>query len=771
MPGPFCFAWAGGVIEEQQTVVTTGTTTAGSTTISGIPSTAISSLSAGLIYNIAGNGLVAGSTFMAPASGATSIVLDTPATASMNALLTITGPRTPNGPWDPATHGRFDEDVLSLEISQSEGDFATLVIELKNPGLGLLAAGRNLWCWLSWDQAWPGGPPDLLPLFNGRLVGVPRRQAGEGVQLQFIARPDDYALQKAALAASLQVLPYWDPVWLASSISVDTVLETYSALWHVDRATLALSTSDIIEGEDGTITIGENESLYDNFSLSYGSPPLTAVTVSGTVSWNQQAGGIIDITQTILNGFRDQAGAPYGRVLASTSTSAFDLNGGGLINVLSGDGLLNSWPKGGSSIGAGWSFPNGDGGDGRPMNYCEKVVLGSFAHDEWSYDVEYAASLNEDLAAQNVFGGGGDYIPYNDRVMAVLNKGRLVQVQISFPSETLRFRSVAEFAADRPRTETVAAVMVADVQRQLSDSADQDQETIELTSDYVGQGVDPGGALPIGSLVYRSYFQTDRGTQSFEYLLLAARAKLRARARSVDVTFAVPWTTALGIGLKHSVTLLDRRLPDGTCTGKVKSYTLRAADGVQIGEFTLGCTIGNGTPSAAASGEPTYVDEGYVERGWQVYAGSQTVLFEDEFAYQSLEEFAIDDDGLNLSNLSQENAVNYCTVENGMLDQITELDKFQGVVSPTEGDPLTKWRQMATLVTLDLKPVAGSEFHTDFLPALTQLSIPKTIDLGAGTAPRVGPNSDEYKLDAPIGAVALGQLSETVRASWRPRSR
>ena len=127
---------------------------------------------------------------------------------------------------------------------------------------------------------------------------------------------------------------------------------------------------------------------------------------------------------------------------------------------------------------------------------------------------------------------------------------------------------------------------------------------------------------------------------------------------------------------------------------------------------------------------------------------------------------------MNLSNLSQENAVNYCAVKNGMLDQVAALEEFQGVVgSEANGDPLTKMRQMATLVTLDLKPVAGSEFHTDFLPALTQLSIPKTIDLGAGTAPRAGPNSDEYKLDAPIGAVALGQLSETVRAAWRPRVR
>ena len=734
MAGPFCFAWAGGIIAEQQTVVTTGTTAAGSAAITGIPSTAISALTAGLIYNVSGNGIPVAATFVAPASGATAITLDQPAAAAANALLTITGPRAANGPWDPELHNRFDEDVLSVEIAQSEGDFATLTVALKNPGLGLLAAGRNLWVWLSWDQAWPAGPPELIPLFNGRLIGVPRLSAGETVELQFIARPDDFMLQKSALAASLQVLPYWDPVWLASTISADTVLETYSALWHVDRTTLELTTSDIIEGEAGTIEIGEDVALYDNFSLAYGQPPLTAVTVSGSVNWPQQAYGILDITQTILNAFRDQAGAPYGRVLASTPTSFWGATGGGLIQVLSGDGLLNSWPKAGTSIGAGWSFPNGDAGDGKPLNYVDKISAtepGSFAHSEMTYDVEYAASLNEDLAAQNVLGGGGDYIPYNDRVMAVLNKGRLVQVQVSFPTETLKFRMMVEYKADRRRTETVAAVLTADVQRQLSDSADQDQEKIELTSDYVGQGVDAGGALPIGNLVYKSYFATDRGTQSFEYLLLAARAKLRARARSVDVTFAVPWATALGISLKHSITLLDRRLPGGSCTGKIKSYTLKAADGVQLGEFVIGCCIGNGTPISPAVGAPTYVDEDYVERGWQVYAGAQYVLLPDEFAYQSLEEFPVDDDGLNLSNLSQENAVNYCTVLNGMLDQVEALEEFQGVVSPTNGDPISKMRQMATLVTLDLRPVAGSEFHTDFLPALTQLSLPKTIDLAA----------------------------------------
>jgi hypothetical protein len=154
-------------------------------TVTGIPSAALAGLTAGLAYNVSGNGIPVGTTFVAPASGATAITIDQPASsAEIGALLTITGPRTPDAPFDPALHARFDEDVISVEITQSEGDFASLTVGLKNPGVGLLAAGRNLWCWLSWDQAWPDGEPDLVPLFNGRLVGIPRLAAAEVVELQ-----------------------------------------------------------------------------------------------------------------------------------------------------------------------------------------------------------------------------------------------------------------------------------------------------------------------------------------------------------------------------------------------------------------------------------------------------------------------------------------------------------------------------------------------------------------------------------------------------------
>lgn len=699
--------------------------------ITGIPSVALSSLTEGLSYNISGNGIPVGTTFVAPASGATALTIDQPASsADLGAILTITGPRTPNAPFDPALHARFDEDVITVEITQSEGDFATLTVGLKNPGVGLLAAGRNLWCWLSWDQAWTpegGGEPDLVPLFNGRLVGIPRLAAGELVELQFLARPDDYNAQKAALAASLQVLPYWDPVWLAANISADTVLETYSALWHIDRTTLQLSISDIIEGEDGTVTIGEDVALYENFSLAYGESPLVATTVSGTVSWSQQGQGVLDVTPNLVRAFDEVAAAPYGVLpyaLQKTYPNWLRTGGSGMIQALYGDGLESSWPKPGTTIGGGWALSNLVDSSGKPLCFIEEASANN--KGGWLsplvYGVQYTAAINV------VTQGTNDAAPSDSEI--VMGQG-LERIVLSFPLQTYNIRMHVEYKANRPRTETVTAVLTADVQRVLSDTADSDRESVELSSEYVGQGVDPGGGVPIGDLAYKSYFQTDRGTASFEYLLLAARAKMRARARSVEVTLGTDWRTALDIGLRHSITLLDRRLPGGNATGKVKSYTLKAADGVMTGEFTIGCTIGNGTPSIAAVGENTYVDDPYVDRGWQVIAGAQYPLFEDELAYETLDAFVVADDGINLSYFTADEAVNYCTVDNGLEEQLTELDKYRDTIAPTDGDPLTKARELTTTVTLDLKPVQGSEFHTNFFPALTQLSLPKTIDLAA----------------------------------------
>jgi hypothetical protein len=146
---------------------------------------------------------------------------------------------------------------------------------------------------------------------------------------------------------------------------------------------------------------------------------------------------------------------------------------------------------------------------------------------------------------------------------------------ITYSIKAFKIRMNLDFKANRKRTETVTAVVTAGVQRELSDSAESDRESISLTSQTVAEGVDPDGALPIGALSYRSYFQTERGAASFEYLLLAARAKCAPARGPVE-------SPSPCRGPRRCRRLAPTStIPIGDCrkraTGKVKSYKPSAA--------------------------------------------------------------------------------------------------------------------------------------------------------------------------------------------------
>jgi hypothetical protein len=407
--------------------------------------------------------------------------------------------------------------------------------------------------------------------------------------------------------------------------------------------------------------------------------------------------------------------------------SGWDYGGGGLISCLCGDGLKSDWPKPGTDIGGGWSVTTRIDPRGTPYAYILEATMtnqGGWITPAF-YSVNYAGQAPPPSQAGNT----------TDQSNVNVYLHPFGAFTAAFPLNVYKTRMVIEYRADRKRTETVTAVVAAGVQRELSDSSESDRETISLNSDYVGLGVDPNGGIPIGDVAYRSYFQTDRGTASFKYLLLAARAKIRARARSVDISFAVPWRAALPITLRHNVRYTDRRLPGGIATGKVKSYKLTAGEGGMLGEFTIGCAIGTNQAATPSTGTPVWADDGYVDDGYQARAGAQFALTsDDDLYYESLDNYVIADDGLNLTNLTAAQAVNECVVTNGLNVQFPVLNTFQQAVAPLSGDPIGTMRTLTTTVTLDMKPVQGAEFHTSFTPAITELQLPKMIDLGAPSA-------------------------------------
>jgi hypothetical protein len=229
--------------------------------------------------------------------------------------------------FNPAIHARWDEDVYSFHIEHEEGQMPVADIVIKNPDVGLLNTSRKQWAWLSTDVTGA-----IEPLFFGRILGIPSDLLGYQVTVRFIAKSNDYVARKQALADTLRVSPYYDPIFLSDEamIDPDAVLEGYSAAYHVDRIpnhgrkALDWTISDIIEGEDGVLTFTEDEILFGSLSMNLNQSPLRAVRVDAKVHWSQN--------------FRGQTVPIFG----------------GWVKTLTGEHLAQEWPKPGQDLGGGW---------------------------------------------------------------------------------------------------------------------------------------------------------------------------------------------------------------------------------------------------------------------------------------------------------------------------------------------------------------------------------------------------------------------------------
>lgn len=567
-------------------------------------------------------------------------------------------------------HAREDEQVFGFNLFHQEGEFPSLEIDIKNPRVGLLNPGRFQWMWFSYDDGSSDAP---IPLFFGRLVGIPQQIQGEVVRLAFLARPADYAALKAAAAALLKVPPYYDPLWVEPDArdDPDAVLEFYPALFHIDRTSLAVTISDISAGEDGTIDFG-GQFFYNSLGISYSTPPARRVQVDAEVSWDQIAQGEVDFTETIK-----------ARFLAENSAK------GGYIQSYTGGGLVEDWPEPGDNIGEGWEVGQS--------------------------------------SARRSHGQPDDLI-------TVITSNATVKI----PLWSIIIEFNAAYDVSRRRVEKLNFTLEADTQAVLADAGDDEDILISVASADAGSAIDPAdtdypdGATPIRDARRRQYFTTDRGQESLEALISMARARLIARARAVNVDFDIPFDDALALSCRKNAKIDDDRIPGGTATGKIAAYSL-ALDG-DTGEKTakvvIACMCGNGATVSESAGTPDYVEEGYVAAGWQTYSGKTIVPIAGEVSYTDYQNIEPNDDGIDFFAMTPEANLISVDVISPRPDQAAVLGAFQYDIS----DAIAALNQVYTEVDLTLRPLTGGPFETIYPIAVSQLMIPKTIDLGAATA-------------------------------------
>lgn len=576
-----------------------------------------------------------------------------------------------------SSHERSDEDVFAFEIAHTEGDHAALLVDIINPRVGLLNDSREQWAWLSFSD----DETDTTPIFFGRLVGVPEQLQDNIVRLAFTAMPQGFDETKAALADSLRVLPNYDPVWIVADRrdDPDSVLEGYPALFHVDRVTHVVTISDILTGEDGVIDLA-GDFFHDSLDITYGPSPVRKVFVEGEVYWTQVVAGSINLTDEIVAAF-EEAGTtkPY------------------MISSITGEGLMADWPQEGRRIGGGWTVGE------------SSIVRtdGFVAQQSW-----YPTHMVDGRSA-------------------------------SFPVWAMRPEFNVTYEAQRRYSELVRFTLTADVQPLLTEPGEEETIRVTLASpdvdDLIGPADtdNPDGTMPIEDTRRRTYFNTERGRLSVEALIAIARARLLARARAVEIRLATNIRNGLALSCRSNVKIDDTRLPGGTATGKVMGYTLslNGDTGQALCEIIMGCSIGRGDTVTAEPGEPSYVETGVLEPGIQVMTGQSFMPFAGEVTYEEFGHIPPSDDGLDFFDLRPADVIIEISVQYGETEQRELLDTLGG--SSSSGgwgwsslqhveDAL---KEFHTRICVDLKPLNVGPFETQYDLVLSDLMVPKTIDL------------------------------------------
>lgn len=566
-----------------------------------------------------------------------------------------------------------DEDMISLDITHKEGEQATLAMAVRNPRVGLLAPGRQQWAWLSWlDDRNPTA--GVSALFFGRLVGVPSEPQGNQITLNFIARPVDYDAQKLALAETLKVAPWWDPIWIRADYrdDPDSVLEARTQLYHTDRVSLEVSASDMLAGEDGLMDFG-GSFIADSLDIAFDSPPVRRVAVEATVTWDQVAAGVVDISQQLKDAFQ-AAGSGDGYSIRS----------------LTGDGLMVDFPEEGDNLGGGWTFGPSSitrtDGFVRPTDYHQVVMTN----------------------------GTGQ-----------------------FPVWDMSPVLTAAYDVSRQRTEVLTFTLEADCQAILTEPGDEEVISIKV-SGQADELIDPAstdfpeGAPPIGDVRRRAYFPTDRGLRSLDYLIALARSNILARSRAVSVTVTLNnFADGIDLSCRKNARIADPRIPGGEARGKVIGYSLTAQDGQMLASVTIGCTIGKGNTVTAVPGSPSYADDGYVDTGYQFYSGASYMPIAGEVTYTDFSDIPPVDDGVDFFDMRAADTVTQITIINPLPTQQTVLDAFQADFQAA----IDALNQVFTEVDGDLKKLTigrdDPPFTTIYPITVSQLAVPKTIDLEA----------------------------------------
>lgn len=574
----------------------------------------------------------------------------------------------PEDEFDDEVHNVEDLQVFDLTISQAEGEFAKASLEIKNPGFGLLSSSFKKRIFISCDF-----DGNIIPLFSGRVIGIPSDLSGETVMIEYIAQPDDWIDKQQTLVDSLKLdQSYYNKLFIDPDLRDDPaeILATRSELLHWDRTPDGnVTLSDILIGSS-EIDVGD-DLIYDSLKIRFGNPPIKQVDVSVEVQWIQKGIGDVDLSETIRNEFVNLDGSPSPQ-----------------INTLTPLSFQDAWD--GASV---------------PSGYSIKQSILTPVVSDFGLTSEYRRSATVTVSVDffpTKF--GSSLTVRTTSVPRVWYTGTMIleAEYIQKRREILTFSlqsDIQDFSLLAENIETV------DYKLYDPTEVDQDQIIPKSAATFFYDYNDPNFTL------------TSHGIDAVENALLRARAKIAKSSRVVESTFdvAISSLDILQIDCDKSIVIDDDRLPGGRQRGKVVAYSLNISPNGQIANISIASSIGSGITTSGTG----------TEISLESYVNYDDSLMDSSIFYEigtaQIPQIPVDVEQL-ISD--PEYAIQDITVLNSGYEQNQQF--------ALESRPDLYLNDNKTSIEVDLLSMKGeSEFLIEFDISTNTLTLPKQIDLGA----------------------------------------
>jgi hypothetical protein len=188
----------------------------------------------------------------------------------------------------------------------------------------------------------------------------------------------------------------------------------------------------------------------------------------------------------------------------------------------------------------------------------------------------------------------------------------------------------------------------------------------------------------------------------------------------------LPFSYGISLSCRKKIQVSHDSIPGGIAIGKVIGYRLFGSGDGEFGtQVTIGCSVGRGGTVTAVPGDPEWASSDWAGPDYQVHLGATIV----PVAGVSYGDFSTppNDDGINFFNVQADDVIRNLFVINQVGTQSNALSDFFIDVPAA----IAALNEVPTQVDLTMKPVQGGPYTTRYTVPVSELKIPKTIDLEA----------------------------------------